>query len=118
MDGSFANVRSTISRQAATSTESDYTVDTGTLLFPLQPSFKDRRTNTLWAGKAQLEYRPFSGLLVYGGVNRGVKAGSYNGKLFDGTPPLAPAQIPYKPEVLTSLEGAVQVYRTGRSLHA
>jgi iron complex outermembrane receptor protein len=85
--------------------ESDYTVDTGTLLFPLQPSFSDRRTNTLWAGKAQLEYRPFTGLLVYGGVNRGVKAGSYNGKLFDGTPALAPEQIPYKPEVLTSLEG-------------
>lgn len=88
--------------------ESDYTVDTGTLLFPLQPSFTDRRTNTLWAGKAQLEYRPFTGLLVYGGVNRGVKAGSYNGKLFDGTPALAPNQIPYKPEVLTSLEGGLK----------
>lgn len=85
--------------------ENDYTVDTGTLLFPLQPSFTDKRTNTLWAGKAQLEYRPMTGLLIYGGVNRGVKAGSYNGKLFDGTPALTASQIPYQPEVLTSLEG-------------
>lgn len=93
--------------------ESDYTVDTGTFLFPLQPSFKDSRTNTLWAGKAQLEYRPVNGLLVYGGVNRGVKAGSYNGKLFDGTPALTPSQIPYKPEVLTSLEGGFKYTALG-----
>ncbi|KAH1679840.1 hypothetical protein KXX23_008903, partial [Aspergillus fumigatus] len=82
----------------------DYTVDTQTLLFPLYPSFTDHRTDTLWAGKAQLEFRPMTGLLVYGGINRGVKAGSYNGKLFDGTAPLAPSAIPYRPEVLTSFE--------------
>mgnify|MGYP006137179555 CR=1 FL=1 len=39
------------------------------------------------------------------GINRGVKGGSYNAKLPDGTPPLDPSEIPYKPEVLLSYEG-------------
>jgi len=77
----------------------------GTPLFPLQPSFQHSRTNTLWAGKAQIEYQPNRDLLIYVGVNRGVKGGSYNAKLPDGTPPLTAAQIPYRPEVLVSYEG-------------
>lgn len=93
----------------ATQNVNDYGVDLGAPLFTLQPSFRDRRTDTLWAGKAQLEYRPSSRLLVYAGVNRGVKGGSYNGKLFDGTPPLAPSDIPYKPEVLLSYEGGFKL---------
>ncbi|WP_164546164.1 TonB-dependent receptor [Sphingobium yanoikuyae] len=92
---------------------SDYSVDTGTLLFPLQPSFSDKRTEWLWAGKAQIEYRPTSGLLLYAGINRGVKAGSYNGKLFDGTAALTPAQIPYRPEILTSFEGGFKLTGPG-----
>jgi iron complex outermembrane receptor protein len=78
-------------------------------LFPLQPSFNDSRTNTLWAGKAQLEFRPSHDLLIYAGVNRGVKGGSYNAKLADGTPPLAASEIPYKPEVLLSYEGGFKL---------
>lgn len=93
--------------------ENDYSVDTGTLLFPLQPSFDDSRTDTLWAAKAQLEYRPVDGTLLYAGVNRGVKGGSYNGKLFDGTPALSPGQIPYEPEVLTSLETGFKITGPG-----
>lgn len=84
-------------------------VDTGgTPLFPLQPSFADKRTKTLWAGKAQLEFRPNSDLLLYAGINRGVKGGSYNAKLPDGTAPLTAGEIPYKPEVLVSYEGGVK----------
>ena len=78
---------------------------TGTPLFPLQPAFQHKRTDTLWAGKVQLEYRPTDDLLLYAGVNRGVKGGSYNAKLPDGTPPLAPGEIPYLPEELLSYEG-------------
>ncbi|MDE2410725.1 MAG: TonB-dependent receptor [Sphingomonadales bacterium] len=78
-------------------------------LFTLQPSFNDKRTATLWTGKAQLEYHPSSSLLIYAGVNRGVKGGSYNAKLPDGTPPLPAAQIPYKPEVLLSYEGGFKI---------
>lgn len=97
----------------ATANLNDYAVDLGTPLFPLQPSFTDRRTDTLWAGKAQIEFRPNHGLLIYAGVNRGVKGGSYNGKLFDGTPALAPGDIPYKPEVLVSLEGGFKLTGPG-----
>lgn len=97
----------------ATANIDDYSVDLGAPLFPLQPSFTDRRTDTLWAGKAQIEYRPNSDLLLYAGVNRGVKGGSYNGKLFDGTPALAPADIPYEPEELLSYEGGFKLTGTG-----
>ena len=44
-------------------------------------------------------------LLIYVGINRGVKGGSYNALLPDGSPPLAPGDIPYRPEKLTSYEG-------------
>jgi iron complex outermembrane receptor protein len=77
----------------------------GSPLFPLQPSFAHKRTNTLWAGKAQIEFQPNSDLLFYIGINRGVKGGSYNAKLPDGTAPLTAAQIPYLPEELLSYEG-------------
>jgi iron complex outermembrane receptor protein len=80
----------------------------GVPLFPLQPSFQNSRTKTLWAGKMQIEYQPNSDLLFYAGVNRGVKGGSYNAKLPDGTPPLTEAQIPYQSEVLLSYEGGVK----------
>ena len=77
----------------------------GSPLFPLQPSFAHKRTNPLWAGKAQIEFQPNSDLLFYIGINRGVKGGSYNAKLPDGTAPLTAAQIPYLPEELLSYEG-------------
>ena len=69
------------------------------------PSFADRNARTLWAAKAQLSYKPTSTLLIYGGYNRGVKAGGYNAKLngFDGSP-TPPAQIPYGPEKLDAYE--------------
>ena len=84
--------------------EDDYKTDSSEILFNLFPAFEDKRSQTLWAGKAQLEFRPRDGVLLYAGVNRGVKAGSYNAKLPDGTPPLDPDEIPYKPEVLVAYE--------------
>jgi iron complex outermembrane receptor protein len=87
----------------------DYKVDTGTVLFPLPYApFIDDRTQHLWAGKLQVEFRPVEGLLTFVGLNRGVKAGSYNAKIYDGTPDVAASQIPYKPEVLVSIEGGVK----------
>lgn len=91
----------------------DFSVDSRTLLFPIQPAFADRRVEHLWAGKAQLEYRPSRNLLLYAGVNRGVKAGSYNAKYPDGSPPLSPNTIPYAPEVLTSFEGGFKLTGAG-----
>ncbi len=66
--------------------------------------FVDKRAETLWAGKLQIEFHPIEKLLLYAGVNRGVKAGSYNAQLAGGLP--APVSfIPYKSEVLLSYEG-------------
>lgn len=91
----------------------DYKVDSH-VLFPLPyDPFKDKRTDNLWAGKLQIEYRPADGLLWYLGVNRGVKAGSYNAKIFDGTPNIDPSEIPYDPETLISYEGGVKWTPTG-----
>lgn len=93
----------------------DYAVDANTILIPdLFAPFQDKRTQELYAGKVQLEYRPSDGLLLYLGANRGVKAGSYNAKSFDGSPPLDPALIPYKPEVLTSVEGGFKLSSDSR----
>lgn len=86
-----------------------YVIDTTTGLFPLQAPFAQSRTNWLWAGKAQMEFRPQEGILLYAGVNRGVKAGSYNAKLADGAPSLLPNEIPYKPETLVSYEAGVKL---------
>ncbi|RJG55890.1 TonB-dependent receptor [Sphingobium terrigena] len=87
----------------------DYAFDiTGSPLFPLQTPFSDRRSKTMWAGKAQIEYRPNRDTLLYFGVNRGVKGGAYNAALPDGTV-LTPGQIPYKPETLMSYEGGFKL---------
>jgi iron complex outermembrane receptor protein len=58
----------------------------------------------MWAGKAQVDYRPDGDTLLYAGVNRGVKAGNFNAPLPTGGAPLTPAQMSYNPEVLTSYE--------------
>lgn len=83
----------------------DTKIDTGILAFPLLPLYTHHMAETLWAGKVQLNYKPTANLLLYGGINRGVKAGSFNAQLADGSPPLPADQIPYKPEVLTDYEG-------------
>lgn len=87
----------------------NYAINTNKLLFQTLPSYQNSRNELLWAGKAQLEYRPDHGLLFYLGVNRGVKAGSYNAQVFEGVPALAPSQIPYRPEELVSLEGGFKL---------
>lgn len=77
--------------------------------------YYDKRGQTLWAGKAQLEYRPDSDLMIYAGVNRGVKAGSYNAQLAGGLA-VPTSAIPYKGETLTSYEGGFKyTFPDGRS---
>lgn len=68
------------------------------------PSFQDDTSDTLWAGRVALEYRPHDDLLWYLSVDRGVKAGSFNGKLNDFSPPLPSENIPYDEEVLLAYE--------------
>jgi iron complex outermembrane receptor protein len=73
----------------------------GTPVATFLPPFSANVSENLWAGKLQLEYRPLTGVLLYGGLNRGVKAGSFNAPLLTT---LTPAEYSYKPEKLTSYE--------------
>ena len=70
--------------------------------------YLDKDSKTLWAGKLQFEYRPAEGTLLYAGINRGVKAGSYNAQLNGGlaTPDSA---IKYGAETLWSYEGGFKL---------
>ncbi|NVJ70973.1 MAG: TonB-dependent receptor [Alphaproteobacteria bacterium] len=65
--------------------------------------FHDTTSTFLWSGKLQLEFSPDESSLYYAGINRGVKAGSFNAKLFDGVT-LSDEEIPYDEEVLVSYE--------------
>ncbi|MEM9529732.1 MAG: TonB-dependent receptor [Pseudomonadota bacterium] len=63
-------------------------------------------SDTLWAAKAQLDYRVNDDLLIYGGINRGVKAGSFNAPLLGAFLGSGGASgLPYDEEILTAFEG-------------
>jgi len=67
--------------------------------------YSDDTSKTLWAGKVQLDWRPNDDLLLWAGINRGVKAGSFNAPLlgsYFGSG--GDAALPYKEEVLISYE--------------
>ena len=87
--------------------------------FPAQTSFSGDSSDTLWTGKIQLDWRPADNLLLYAGINRGVKAGGFNAPIdfgdtqnltTDRTNPFAPRLVnpdfeyEYDEEVLTSFE--------------
>ncbi|NIB43663.1 TonB-dependent receptor [Pseudomaricurvus alkylphenolicus] len=74
-------------------------VDLSSIGFSRGP-FHDNTRDTLWTGKLQLDWKPTDDWLVYAGVNRGVKAGSFNAGGGDITDDV----IPYDEEVLTSYE--------------
>jgi len=75
----------------------------GPLFTPGPAPFVDSTSDTHFAGKLQLEFRPNDDLLLYAGINRGVKAGSFNAQLAGGLP-VPPSAIPYGEEILTSYE--------------
>ncbi len=75
----------------------------GPLFTPAPTPFTDSTSDTLFAGKLQLDFRPSDDLLLYAGINRGIKAGSFNAQLAGGLPVPSTA-IPYGEEILTSYE--------------
>jgi len=93
---------------------------TPTIIGPTYPdgiptAFRDSRSDNLWAGKIQLDWRPTDDWLVYGGINRGVKAGSYNAQLAGGLA-VPTSAIPYDEEVLLSYEaGFKSTWMDGRT---
>jgi len=64
--------------------------------FGYQDSFSD----TDWSAKAQLNYRPSDGWLLYAGLSRGIKSGGFNQPLF----PIVASDFPFKGETLLSFE--------------
>jgi iron complex outermembrane recepter protein len=69
---------------------------------PLNPLYKNDSSDTLWAGKIQLDWHIQDNLLIYSGINRGVKAGGFNAPLPLFAPPANTFDqtLPYDPEVL------------------
>ena len=68
-------------------------------------SYQDDLSESFWTGKLQLDYTPSDDLLIYAGVNRGVKAGSFNAALLGAyLGGGGNAGVPYDEEVLTSFE--------------
>jgi iron complex outermembrane receptor protein len=77
----------------------------GPALFPLAAPFQDTSSDTLWAGKIQLEWRTSDDVLLYAGVNRGIKAGGFNAPIDFGETQSNPEFVyAYDEEVLTSYE--------------
>ena len=69
----------------------------------------DTSSNTLWAGKAQLDYHIADQTMIYAGVNRGVKAGSFNAPLLGAyLGSGGNGSLPYKAETLYAYEGGLK----------
>lgn len=58
-----------------------------------------------WSGRAVLTYKPNPDVTIYGGVNRGVKGGGFDG---GGIPAYPASQAEYAPETLYSYEAGVK----------
>lgn len=76
--------------------------------------FDDDYSETFWTGKIQLDYSPNEDLLVYAGINRGVKAGGFNAALLGAyLGSGGNAGVPYDEEVLTSYEAGFKATLLG-----
>jgi iron complex outermembrane receptor protein len=65
-----------------------------------------------FSGKAELDYRPTDGVLLYGSINRGYKGGNWNIPILT---PIVAASIPHGAEELTSYElGEKATFAGGR----
>jgi iron complex outermembrane receptor protein len=67
--------------------------------------FSDDTSDTLWAAKLQLDYKPNDDMLIYAGFNRGVKAGGFNSPIdFGGAQANPDYEYGYDEEVLYAYE--------------
>jgi len=89
--------------QGLFASQSVFTVNQGAPFATLN-TFDDEIGDTLWSGKAQLDWRPNDDLLFYGGVRRGVKAASFNAPIPGGVG-FPNSLLPYDEEVLLTFEG-------------
>ena len=71
--------------------------------FGLDSDYSNSRSDTLYTGKAQLDFHLTQDFLAYAGINRGVKGGGYTAPLF----PISISDrstLTFSPEKLTSYE--------------
>lgn len=80
-----------------------FKLETDQPLFSPQPKRDHQQDDTLWSGKLQLDWRPVEDLLLFAGINRGVKAGGFNAPFTFGAG-FPPEDIPYGEEILLSYE--------------
>ena len=78
-------------------------LETDTPLFSPQPQQSYEQDKTLWSGKVQLDWQASDDLLLFAGVNRGVKAGGFNAPFTFGAG-FPTTDVPYSEEVLLSYE--------------
>ena len=68
-------------------------------------NYQNDTSDNLWAGNLQVQWQQSEDMMIYAGIKRGVKAGSYNmallGSYLGGG---AAAGVPYDEEVLTAYE--------------
>ncbi len=89
-------------RQGLFASTSPRTVNVGDPEIPIR-DFTDDSSDTLFTGKLQLDWRPNDDLLLYAGINRGVKAGSFNAPIPGGLG-FPDSVLPYEEEVLHTIE--------------
>ena len=74
-------------------------------IFNYAPVTNLSRTNGLWSGKAQLNYKLDPDVLLYAQLSKGVKSGGY----FDATAGnVPPSQFSFKPETLYASEAGIK----------
>jgi iron complex outermembrane receptor protein len=70
---------------------------------PVLQAYTNSRSDTLWAGKVQIDFHLAKDQLLYASYNRGVKGGGFSAPLFPATVGSL-NDLTFKPEVLTSYE--------------
>lgn len=89
----------------------------GSVVFPgalaFNRTYDGRFAKNSWSGRAVLQYKPNSDVMIYGGVTRGVKSGGFNSGGAEFYPLSA---VEFKPEVLVSYEGGIKASAFDRLL--
>jgi iron complex outermembrane receptor protein len=76
---------------------------------PSFPTFSDNRHDTNFSWRAQLNYKPTDGALLYASYNRGVKSGGYNAPLLPTPIFITPEFMTYDPEKLDAYEVGAKI---------
>jgi len=85
-------------------------------LGPARSPYTGHQASTLVNAKVQLEYRPDTGLLFYGGWSRGSKAGNFTSP-FSGSTAFPDSELSYKPETLNSYEVGTKLSLADRKVN-